>query len=87
MVVHHEILREELQHHAVFLQLHAGGALHHAVHVALLDLAHVAQLHHAAAVGAAHGGAAHAHHHRFHRDPRRGFASRSAAGMDSATAC
>ena len=37
MIVHHEILREELQHHAVFLQLHARGALDHALHVALLE--------------------------------------------------
>ena len=41
MIVHHEILREQLQHHAVFLQLHARGAVHHAVDVALLDFAHV----------------------------------------------
>ena len=73
MIVHHEILREELQHHAVFLQLHAGGAVHHAVTSRLLDLPHVAQFHHAAAIGAAHGGAAHAHHHGFDRDPRRSF--------------
>ena len=67
VIVHHEILREQLQHHAVFLQLHVGGAVHHAVHVALFDLPHMAQLHHAAPVRAAHRGAAHAGHHRFHR--------------------
>ena len=33
----------------------------------LLDLLHVAEFEHAAAVGAAHGGAAHAHHHRLER--------------------
>ena len=36
-------------------------------------LADVAQLQHAAAVGAAHGGAAHADHRRFHRDAGRRF--------------
>src|ERR1035437_2073390 len=64
MAVHHEILREELQDHAVFHQLHPGGALHNAADVGLLDLLHVAELEHAAAVGAAHGGATHAHYHR-----------------------
>ena len=54
MIVHHEILRKHLQDHAVFLQLHARGAVHHAVHVALLDFANVPQFHHAAAIGAAH---------------------------------
>ena len=67
MIVHHEILREELQHHAVFHQLHAGGALDDAPDVGLLDLLHVAEFQHAAAVGAAHGGAAHAHHYRLER--------------------
>ena len=71
MIVHHEILREQLQHHAVFLQLHARGAVHHAVHVALLDLAHVPEFDDAAAVGAAHRGAAHPDDRRFHRDAAR----------------
>ena len=73
VIVHHEILREELQHHAVFHQLHARGAVDHAVHVALLDLPHVAEFEDAAAVGAAHRGAAHADHRRFHRRRRRCF--------------
>src|ERR1019366_3416620 len=64
MAVHHEILREELEDHAVFHQLHAGGALHDAPDVGLLDLLHVAELEHAAAVGAAHGGATHANNYR-----------------------
>src|SRR5258708_22435919 len=61
MVVHHEILWEELEHHAVFHQLHAGGALDDTPDVGLLDLLHVAKFQYPAAISAAHGGAAHAH--------------------------
>src|ERR1022692_32546 len=65
VIVHHEILREQLQEHAVFLQLHAGSAVHHAVDIGLIDFAHVDQLQNAAAVGAANGGPAEAHDHGF----------------------
>ena len=68
VAIHHEILREQLQNHAVRRQLHAGGAVHHSVHVALLDLPQVSQLHQAAAAGAAHRVAAHPHHHRLDGD-------------------
>ena len=66
LAIHHEILREQLQNHAVRFQLHMQGAVHHAVHVALIDLPQVSEFHQAAAVGAFRGLAAHPHHHRIH---------------------
>ncbi len=53
VVVHHEILREELQDHTVFHQLHPGGPLDHAPHVGLLNLLYVPKLEHTAAIGPA----------------------------------
>ena len=50
MIVHHEILLAELQHHAIFRQLDAQRAVHHAVHVALRDLARTAEVEVAAAL-------------------------------------
>ena len=76
MVVHHEILREELEDHAVVHQLHEGGAVDGAVDVALLDLARAAEIDDAARVGAAHGGAADAHHGGFHGNLRRALRPR-----------
>src|SRR5215472_10316431 len=64
MVVDHEILREDLQHHAVFHELHAGRPVDHAIDVALLNLARETQFQHAAAIGAAQRRTAHPHHRR-----------------------
>src|SRR5665811_1585801 len=71
VAIDHEILRKELQDHAVFHELNAGSALYDAPHVGLPHLLHVAKFQHATAVGAAYGGAAHADHYRLQR-PRGG---------------
>ena len=73
MVVHHEVLREQLEHHAVVHQLHEGGAVDGAVHVALFDLAGRPSSMTPRRVGAAHRGAAHAHHGGFHGNLRARF--------------
>ena len=88
MIVHHEILRQELQDHAVFLQLHAHGALHGAIDVLLGDLARTAHIPAAAVVGAAHGEAADARPPRFRRRSAPLFRpATTASRMQSDTAC
>ena len=67
LIVDHEILRQQLQHHAVFLQLDVHGAVHGAIDVALFDFAGTPEIHAAAAVGAARGEPAHAGDHGLDR--------------------
>ena len=45
VIVNHEVLREKLEDHTIFLHLDAHGAVHGAVDVALFDFAGAAELH------------------------------------------
>ena len=45
LIVHHKCLRQDVQHHAIILQFHAHGAIHRAVHIALLDFARPGKIH------------------------------------------
>jgi hypothetical protein len=52
VIVDHKILREDVQDHAIH-ELYARGARRRAVHIALFDFAHEADIEHAASIGAA----------------------------------
>jgi len=84
LAIPHEILRQHLQNHAVRLQLHAQGAVHHAVYVALFDRPADVQFHQPA-VGALRSLAAHSTT-TTPRNSGMASASRNAARMESDTA-
>ena len=65
MIVDHEILRQQLQHHTVFRQLDVQGAIHRAVDIPLFDLTRPPEIHPAAAVGSARREAALAARHTY----------------------
>src|SRR5579863_5571452 len=67
MIVDHEILGEQLEHHAIILQLDVHGAVDGAIDVPLLDFAGTAKIHAAAAVSPARGEPTHARYNRFDR--------------------
>ena len=73
LIVHHESLRQNVQHHAVFEQLHAHGAVHGAVDVALFDFARARQIDLSLVAGAAHRKSADAGDGGLHVNLRHGF--------------
>src|SRR5215469_6805478 len=68
LVLHDEVLREQLQHDTVFAQLHFPRPVERAIYVALLDFTGAPQVNTAAAVGAANHRAAETHRSRFNGD-------------------
>ena len=73
MIVDHEVLRKELQDHAVFLKLNFGSALESRVDVGLRDLARTAEFEFAARVRAADGSSTKACCDGFNENLRGGF--------------